>query len=165
MKKIIKLTENDLSRIVKLVINESNKNLISEQTTLLSINPSNILFSQGDTAKQIKLKAVDPTSKKPLVLKYNIQGEYSIFDFDVLLRNIQRKSNGDLTAEVKPNNSSVAWTMKKLVPKDNITNDGWLYITIPSIKINQAITQLKQNKGSNAEIDAGQGVTINLTLA
>lgn len=165
MKKIVKLTESDLIRLVKKVIKESNKEVISEQSTLLNINPQNIFFSAGDTSKQIKLKGVDPKTKQTLVLKYNIEGEYGIFDFDVFLRNIKRQPNGDLTAEAKPSNNAVAWTMKKLVPKEHQTHDGWLFIRIPFVKINQAIVQLKQNQGSKAEIDAGQGVTINLSLA
>lgn len=162
MKKIIKLTESDLTRIVKRVIDEK---MLSEQTTLLNILPQNILMTSGDNTKQIKLKAIDPKTKQNLVLKYNISGEYGMFDFNVNLRNIKRQSNGDLTAEVKPDNSTVAWTMKKLVPKDFITEDGWLTIRIPAYKINQSINQLRQNKGTSAEIDAGQGVTVKLTLA
>lgn len=165
MKKVIKLTESDLMRLVKKVIKESNKEVISEQSTLLNINPQNIFFGAGDTSKQIKLKGVDPKTKKTLVLNYNIEGEYGIFDFDVFLRNIKRQSNGNLYAEVRPSNNTVAWTMKKIVPKENQSPDGWLYISIPLVKINQAIAQLKQNQGSKAEIDAGQGVTINLSLA
>ena len=162
MKKIIKLTESDLTRIVKRVIDEK---MLSEQTTLLNILPQNILMTSGDNTKQIKLKAIDPKTKQNLVLKYNISGEYGMFDFNINLRNIKRQSNGDLTAEVKLDNSTVAWTMKKLVPKDFITEDGWLTIRIPAYKINQSINQLRQNKGASAEIDAGQGVTVKLTLA
>jgi hypothetical protein len=151
-----KLTESKLGNI---------KPLINEQVTLLTINPKNILFSTGDTTKQIKLKGIDPKTKQPLVLKYNIKGEYSFFNFDVFLRNIKRYPSGDLFAEAQPSNSFAAKAMKALVPKKNQTADGWLNVFVPNQKINDAINKLVVNKGAEAEIDAGQGIKINLTLA
>lgn len=136
---------------------------VFEQTTLLNISAPNIAIAAGDTTKQILLKATDPKTRRPLTLKYNIQGEYGFFDFSVNLRNIKREKNGDLTAEVMPNNRMVAAAVKKLIPKESLTSDNWLMIEVPAAKINQAIAQLRQNQGAKAEIDAGQGVTISLT--
>jgi hypothetical protein len=146
------------------ISNTLDNNLLTEQVTLLTINPQSILFSSGDTSKQIKLKGVDPKTKRPLVLKYDIKGEYSSFNFDVYLREIKRLSNGNLYAEAQPSNRMAAWTLKKLVPKENQSEDGWLYVNVPSQKINDAINQLITNKGSTAKIDAGQGIKITLTL-
>ena len=167
--KTVRLTESDLTRIVKRVMLESKKEYvkkayISEQVALLSIPPANILFGAGDTPQQIKLKGVDPKTQQTLVLKYNIQGRYGV-GFDVNLRNIKRGPNGNLTAEVQPDSWAIKKTMQGLVPKEHQTSDGWLYIDIPKEKINTAISQLRQNKGTAATIDAGQGVSISLTLA
>ena len=141
------------------------KPLLNEQVNLLAINPANILFSSGDNTKQIKLKGIDPTTKQPLVLKYDIKGQYSFFNFDVNLRNIKRLSNGNLSAEAQPSNPLAATAMRKLVPTENQTKDGWLLVLVPAQKINDSIAQLKKNNGGSAKIDAGQGVTITLTYA
>ena len=141
------------------------KPLLNEQVNLLAINPASILFSSGDNTKQIKLKGIDPTTKQPLVLKYNIKGEYSFFNFDVNLRKITRMANGDLFAEAQPSNPLATKAMQTLVKADNLSKDGWLLVLVPAKKINESIMQLRQNKGGSAEIDAGKGVTITLTYA
>ena len=161
MKKIVRLTENDLTHLVKKVIEEQS--LLNEQLTLLSIPPVNIKFTSGDNTKQIVLKGIDPQTKRSLILKYNITGNYGIFGFDVELRNIKRLSNGNLYAEAKPSNSNVHSILKVLVSKQNLTPDGWLYINVPSTKINEAINMLRQNEGGTAILKAGHGVTIKLT--
>ena len=52
--------------------------------------------------------------------------------------------------------------MKKLIPKESLTNDGWLKIVVPVDKLNAALVQLHNNKGSNAKIKVGSGIEINL---
>lgn len=54
MKKVIKLTESDLVRIVKRVINESNKNILTEDIEYSSV----------------KMKASNPEYGGPVVLTY-----------------------------------------------------------------------------------------------
>ena len=162
--KVVRLTENDLSRIVKKIIKESNKNYINEQVTLLNIPSSNIIFGPGDNSKQIKLSGVDPNTKKTLVLRYNIEAEYGILGFDVNLRNIKRGQNGNLYAEAQPDSWAGKKALTSLIPKQNQTPDGWLYVGIPKSKVDAAIAQLRTNKGSTAKIDAGQGVKISLSL-
>ena len=98
-------------------------------------------------------------------MKYDIKGQYSFFNFDVNLRNIKRLSNGNLSAEAQPSNPLAATAMRKLVPTENQTKDGWLLVLVPAQKINDSIAQLKKNNGGSAKIDAGQGVTITLTYA
>ena len=164
-KKTIKLTESDLIRIIKKIINESDKKTISEQTTLLNIPSKNIGFFAGNNAKQILLKGpADPKTGKSLTLRYNISGSYKFVGFDVELRNIKRTSDGGLRAEARPSNNMVYGLVKKFVPKENLTPDGWLYVFVDKQKIDNAIMELKNNNGSEAEIDAGNGVTIELSL-
>jgi hypothetical protein len=94
-----------------------------------------------------------------------VEGSYGMFDFDVNLRGFKRYGDGSLYVEAKPNNKMVSGIVSKLVPKENLTADGYIKNFIQKDKIDKAIALLKQNKGSECEIDAGQGVTINLTLA
>ena len=158
-----------------IITEEEKKNilgmygLINEQLSLLTINSENILFSTGITSKQIKLSGgIDPKTKKPMVLSYNIQGTYTGINFGVEMRNIKRLSNKSLYLEVQPTNRIVRWAMRKAIPVQgeygpNQTDDQWLIIIIESDKINEAINQLKQNKGEKSVIDAGRGVNIFLT--
>ena len=76
------------------------------------------------------------------------------------MRNFKRRDDGSLELEAKPDSGVVAFTMRKLVPKPNQTEDGWLRVLIPVEKINAALDKLFNNKGSEAEIDAGSGITI-----
>jgi hypothetical protein len=164
MKRLI-ITEEEKNHILNMHVSSAKKNYLTEQMTLLTIPAAKINITQGDNSKQILLKHTDPTTKKTLVLKYNISGSYSFFNFDVEMRNIKRNTDGSLTAEVKPSNGMVHKTLKSLVKKDFLTPDGWLYVRIPVEKINQAIEELKQNRGSSAEIDAGNGVSVELTYS
>ena len=163
MKKIIRLTESDLTRLVKKVINESN--IITEQLAMLNYPLASILFTPGDNTKQIKLKVLtDPKKNTYSTLKYNVKAKYTFFNFDVEMRNFKRPA-GYLTLEALPNNSTVQKTMRTLVPKESLTPDGWLKVQIPPDKIQEAIDDLKENKGVSATINAGQGVKIMLSYA
>jgi hypothetical protein len=64
---------------------------------------------------------------------------------------------------VLPKNGTVAGIMKKLIPSKSLTPDGWLSIRVPVDKLNAALVQLHNNKGSSAEIKVGSGIDINLT--
>ena len=159
----------------KFLITEEEKNnirtmyeskIITEQLSLLSIAPVKIDISQGNNTKQILLKSIDPNTKKPLVLRYNIQGKYSGFDFDVQMRGIKRnKYDGSLNAEVLPDNKKVQWLLRTLMPEKLQSDDGWLFVTVTADKLNQAIDELKKNKGVIAKIDAGYGVKVLLSYA
>jgi hypothetical protein len=61
-----------------------------------------------------------------------------------------------------PKSGTVAGIMKKLIPKDSLTKDGWLMIRVPVDKLNAALIQLHKNKGSSAEIKVGSGIDIEL---
>lgn len=102
---------------------------------------------------------VIPNSK----FSYKLSGSYGFINFDITLRKVRRnRASGNLTAEILPKNGTVAGIMKKLIPKDHLTDDGWLYITVPVDKLNAALVQLHKNKGSSAEIKVGSGIKIEL---
>jgi hypothetical protein len=61
-----------------------------------------------------------------------------------------------------PKNGTVAGIMKKLIPSQALSQDGWLQIRVPVDKLNAALVQLHNNKGSSAEIKVGSGIEINL---
>lgn len=118
-------------------------------------NNTNIIYltRRGDDGKII------PNSK----FSYKLSGSYGFIDFEITLRNIGRNAaNGDLLGQVMPKNGTVAGIMKKLIPSHSLTKDGWLQISVPVNKLNAALTQLHNNKGSSAEIKVGSGVEINL---
>jgi hypothetical protein len=143
-----------------------SKNILNEQLALLNVPSASIIFSSSPgNAKQIFLKGTDPKTNKTSTLKYNVEGSYGFFDFDVNLRNFKRTTSGGLFVEAQPNNSMVQGIVSKLVPKEDLTKDGWIKSFVPKAKIDSAIALLKSNNGQSAEIDAGQGVTLNLTLA
>jgi hypothetical protein len=94
---------------------------------------------------------------------YKLSGSYGFINFDIILRKVMRsRSTGVLTAEVMPKNSTVAGIMKKLIPNNSLTKDGWLSISVPVDKLNDALIQLHKNKGSSAQIKVDGGITINL---
>ena len=100
-----------------------------------------------------------PNSK----FSYKLSGSYGFINFDIILRNVIRnRGNGKLTGEVMPKSGTVAGIMKKLIPSNALTKDGWLQISVPVDKLNAALVQLHNNKGSSAEIKVGSGIEINL---
>ena len=145
---------------------ETGKVIVNEQTTLLNIPSMNIMMvgSPGNE-QQIMLKGTDPKTNVSSVLKYNVEGKYKGIGFKVKLRNFGRYKDGSLYVEAQPNNLVVKNMVKALIPSESLTNDGWIKNKIPKEKIDSSIASLKQNNGSNASLDAGHGVTINLSLA
>lgn len=99
-----------------------------------------------------------PNSK----FSYKLSGSYGFIPFDITLRNVTRNASGELMGQVMPKNGTVAGIMKKLIPSNSLTKDGWLQIRVPVDKLNAALVQLHNNKGSSAEIKVGSGIEINL---
>jgi hypothetical protein len=101
-----------------------------------------------------------PNSK----FSYKLSGSYGFIGFDIILRNVSRnRGSGELIGQVMPKSGTVAGIMKKLIPSNSLTKDGWLQIRVPVDKLNAALVQLHSNKGSSAEIKVGSGIEINLT--
>ena len=171
--KIRHIQESNL-RLEKRILLEKTSTqgtLLTEQTTFLTIYPNvNTLRSVNDTTmtasgQQLKLSKRNPQTGQVIpgtTFSYRVKGKYGWFSFKVNMRNFKRNSTGALELEAKPDSNSVAWSMRKLVPANNVTNDGWLKVLIPVNKINDALLKLYKNKGEEAEIDAGNGVTITL---
>jgi hypothetical protein len=148
----------------------SQYNLITEQQSVflaaypniqvlraanMNITPNtNIIY----LTKRDKDNNVLPNSK----FSYKVSGSYGLFDFNVKLRNFKRLSNGSLELEAQPTNNLVLSAMKKLVPKESKTSDDWLRVEVPVDKLNLALQELLKNKGSVANINAGEGVEIEL---
>ena len=165
---------NDM--LEKRILFEKNSTqgiLLTEQMAFLTIYPNvNVLRSVSDTTmtasgQQLKLSKRNTQTGQIIpgtTFSYKVEGKYGWFNFDVNMRNFKRNSTGALELEAKPDSSTVAWSMRKLVPANNVTNDGWLKVLIPVNKINDALAKLYKNKGEDAEIDAGNGVTITLTI-
>lgn len=164
---------NDMmeSRIISERISTQGT-LLTEQTTFLSIYPNiNLLKSVKDTTitvagQYLKLAKRNPQNGQVIpgtTFNYKVEGKYGWLNFDVNMRNFKRNTDGALELEAKPDSGTVAYTMRKLVPKGSVTADGWLKVLIPLQKINDALAKLFNNKGTDAEIDAGNGVKITLT--
>jgi len=149
-----------------VITDEDRKHIMGlyEQLALLNIDPKNIYFGSGDNTKQIKLKGVNPETNQPLILKYNVMGKFGFANFGVHIRRIYRESNGAISAQVLPD-STLGKEALKLIPDKFKSDDGWLNIEIPGEKIFEAISQLIKNKGDQANLDAGHGVVIKLTVA
>jgi hypothetical protein len=119
-------------------------------------NNTNIIYltRRGEDGNEI------PNSK----FSYKLSGSYGFINFDITLRNVRRnRGSGELIGEVMPKNNTVAGIMKKLISSRALSQDGWLQIRVPVDKLNAALVQLHNNKGSSAEIKVGSGVEINLT--
>jgi hypothetical protein len=161
MKKVVRLTESDLFNIVKRVINEQTIPILS-----VLAKPGLLTMSNNPNSNIIFLSSRDPKNPSKIIpnstYKYKVSGSWTFFNFDVKIRNFKRNSLGGLEAEVQPTNSKVLAAMEKMTPSKNLTKDGWLKIYVEANKVNDAINELKVNRGVSAEIDAGKGVTINL---
>jgi hypothetical protein len=120
-------------------------------------NNTNVIYL---TRRDEKTGTEIPNSK----FSYKLSGSYGFINFDITLRNISRNpATGELLGHVLPKNGTVAAIMKKLIPGKSLTSDGWLSIRVPVDKLNAALVQLHNNKGSSAEIKVGSGIEINLT--
>lgn len=160
----------------RLLITEEEKNsilekygLVTEQVTFLSIYPNvnalrsaNMGINQNSNIIYLTKRGPNNTVIPNSKFSYEVSGSYGFFSFNVKLRNIKRGADGSLNIEAQPSNSAVLSIMKKMVPSNNLTTDGWLKVSIPVDKLNTALDQLFKNKGSVAEIDAGNGVAIEL---
>ena len=171
--KIRHIQEANLN-LEKRLIGES---IISEQAggTFLNVFPSVAALTTRDVKTQPLLGGTNGTniiflSKRDAngrivpntKFSYKLTGRYKFIPFDITLRNVSRDSSGVLRAEVLPNNGFVRTAMKTLIGKQYLTNDGWLIIAAPNDKINAALVQLYNNKGSEAKLSLNGGVDISL---
>ena len=173
MKKVVRLTESDLVRLVNKVIKETT---ITEQTTtfaavfpsvnlLTTTNPRTAPIMGGNNGTNIIYLTKRDANGKPVPgtkFSYKLTGKYGFIPFNIILRNVTRNAAGTLKGEVQPSNSIVKKAMMALIPKEHITPDGWLKIEAPSDKINNALVQLHQNDGSEATMELEGGVNITL---
>ena len=168
----------------RLIITEEERRSISsmydivneqKMIPLLTIlnNPLKVNLSARDNTDIIYLTQRDkdiPNRKKVKYL-YKISGEYDAgrlvptISFDLKLRKVRRGASGWLTAEVQPSNSVVNLAMKTFIPKESLTSDGWLSISVPPKKVNKAISDLKSGGGNSSVInlDKAPGLKIILT--
>jgi len=165
MRKIY-LTESELFGLIKNVINEQQTPI----NPLLNIEIPQLIF-QGNpqNPKQIFLSGTYKDRNgnlKKEILKYNIEGFYLGKTFDVNLRNFVRdKSKGGLYVQAQPSGWLIQQLVAKLIPKKNLTEDGWLKNYVSFEKLKEGIDKLKTTKGASADIDAGNGVKLRLTYA
>jgi len=162
MKKIY-LTESELVRLISNVINEQQMN------PLFNIAIPQLIF-QGNpqNQKQIVLSGTYTDSNgnlKKELLKYNVAGSLGLLSFDVNLKNFQRAKNGGLYVEAQPDNSVVKSAVATLIPKNDLTKDGYIISYVSPEQLQGGINQLKKNSGASAEVDAGHGVKLRLTYA
>jgi hypothetical protein len=174
MKKIIRLTETDLTNLVKRIINEQglpflsvfpNKNILSK-SGIEGQNGGNIIYL---TKRDPKTGKVVPGTK----FSYKIGGKYGLIPFDIVMQNVSRGlSSGSLYAEVKPKNNTVYNMVKGLLPKENdkdkgqtyLKNDGWIRVMVFGSDLNDALGKLFDNKGEQAKIDIPNSGGISITL-
>lgn len=135
--------------------------------------PSAVQISGQDNSNLIYLTKQDPKSpstapKNYPAQTYKVTGTYDAgalvpnINFDVRLRGVSRDSEGNLLAEAQPTNKIVLAAMKKLIPSESLTGDGWLSVKVPRQKVNSAIDALKKSGGTSALMDAGEGISIGL---
>ena len=166
MKKFILLEEEKLE--IKSMYGLTEAPIPVRQTTVmdtLAVPSNKLIFQNSANNNNIIFLSVRDDAGKVVpntTYKYKIGGSYSFFDFNVNIRNLKRDGQGNLIGEALPSNSMAASAMRSLIPKQNLTKDGWLMIKIPNQKLTEGIQSLKSSKGQTAEIDAGQGVSITL---
>lgn len=154
----------------RLMESRMSKNILIEQVVpLMTVlaNPAALAVNGTDNSNKIYLAQrnnngqVIPGSK----YSYEVRGKYGFVGFDISLRKVYREpKTGDLIAQAFPKNGIVQNLLKTLVPKKNRTEDNWLYVRVPNAKLNEALTMLKTNKGSEATLDAGGGIKVALKL-
>jgi hypothetical protein len=175
MKKIIRLIESDLTSLVKRIVKE-REIILNEQATFMTIFPTvasmtavgdknNAAIGSNNGTNIIYLTKRDakgnviPNTK----FSYKVGGSKGLIDFNVTLRNIRRDFTGNLTGEARPDSKIIASTMKALIPKENVTADGWLKIFVPKAKLDAALVELYNNKGKTATIELeNEGIDITL---
>ena len=165
MKKFI-LLESEIKEI-KSMYGLSEATPAPQRTVMdtLAVAPNKLAFQNSTSNNNVIFLSVRDDSGKIMpgtTFKYKIGGSYGMFDFNVNIRNLKRDTQGNLVGEALPSNSFVAGAMRKMIPSQNLTKDGWLMIKIPNQKLTQGINSLKSTKGQTAKIDAGQGVTVSL---
>jgi hypothetical protein len=164
-------------RLEKRFLVEESKNIISEQVTFAAAFPSVNMLTSRDVKTQPLMGGNDGTNiiyltkrdanGRPIPntkFSYKLKGKYGFIPFNITLRKVSRDSAGKLFAEVLPDNGIVRKAMQKLIGKEFLTQDGWLKIAAPPDKINAALVQLHQNKGSKAKLELDGGVDIVLEL-
>ena len=166
----------------RLIITEEERgsissmyDIINEQKMipLLTIlkNPLMVGFSSKDNSNIIYLTLRDKDDKVVPNSKYSykISGEYDAgrftptISFDVKLRKVERVF-GYLMAQMKPDNSVVNLAMTTLIPKNNLTSDGWLSLQIPTNKVNEAIRNLKSGGGNSSVINLDEAPQLKIIL-
>jgi hypothetical protein len=174
-------TQDDANKAILLVLQDTREmgGEMMEETVMsppaparpttvmdtLSVPSNKLLFQNSTNNNNIIFLSVRDDAGKVIpntTYKYKIGGSYSFFDFNVNIRNLKRDDKGNLIGEALPSNSMAASAMRSLIPKQNLTTDGWLMIKIPNQKLTEGIQSLKSTKGQTAEIDAGQGVKVSL---
>lgn len=165
----------------RLVITEAEKRnirslygLVTEQSVpLLTVlaNPAMVNASSNGTGTIFLSQRDDKGQNIPnTTYKYSVKGVYDPgallpnVSFDVILRNVRRDTRGTLFGEAQPTGGMMKSIMKKLIPDDSLTSDGWLKFKVPQDKLNAGLQSLVGNQGKSATIDAGQGVKIKLAL-
>ena len=101
MKKIIRLTESDLTRIVKQIISENDKKLksLNEGAVLKYSNPLPAEISKSLDKKNKSGKAAQNVFKivtKNTTRYYNIIGNTLLSTYELNFKDIVKKSNGDM---------------------------------------------------------------------
>ena len=168
----------------RLIITEEERgsissmyDIINEQKMipLLTIlkNPLRVGFSSKDNSNIIYLTLRDEDDEDKVIpnskYSYKISGEYDAgqfmptISFDVKLKKVQRVF-GYLMVQMKPNNSVVNLAMKTLIPKNNLTSDGWLSLQIPPNKVNEAIRNLKSGGGKSSVINLDKAPQLKIIL-
>ena len=165
----------------RLVITEAEKKnikslygLVTEQSVPLLVvlsNPAMVNASSNGTGTIFLSQRDNKGQNIPnTTYKYSVKGVYdpgSVLpnvSFDVILRNVRRDRSGTLLGEAQPTGGMMKSIMKKLIPNDSLTSDGWMRFRVPQDKLNAGLQSLVGNKGKNATIDAGNGVNIKLAL-